>query len=525
LLKGKDNGSHKVAAKFREEVGRPGANLKTMKEIIASPAFAGFAQENIDIVGEWKFEFDRIGGASAFRLAPDSPVSSAIYDRLSLQFGENADFLELIPGWRGWPLNPSKIHRRPLIKHKGHFYLFIIPLLFRGALTCLEEIIAEEDAGYWKRRFLPSRDDYVEGKSIEQFERLLPGCRVFTNFFYDHEENGLKKRSEGDGLILFDDTLIIVEDKAGKISDQAKRGALKSLRADLEAIVNRAYQQADRVLYVFRSSEEVTFLKENGEEMCRLRYRDFRNVFLVAVSFDALASLSTGLPLLRRLGMVQGVEWPWSVSLYDLRVIAEICDHPTVFLHYLTRRIQANAHDKLVSSDELDLFGHYLGHGLYFDESEELENADALLIHDWSSQIDDYFQYIMGLGPEVEKPSVAMPTVFEEIITALETVRPRHFVTACLALQNFDDPTREKMASAAQQFDGSPVENGVRLACLDPGQGRLAVVLGVGKINTPQENQILARCRVLLDKHKIEKAVAIIWDPPLSQRRVRTFVL
>jgi len=47
----------------------------------------------------------------------------------------------------------------------------------------------------------------------------------------------------------------------------------------------------------------------------------------------------------------------------------------------------------------------------------------------------------------------------------------------------------------------------------------------VGKINTPQENQILARCRVLLEKHKIEKAIAIIWDPPLSERRIRTFVL
>ena len=90
---------------------------------------------------------------------------------------------------------------------------------------------------------------------------------------------------------------------------------------------------------------------------------------------------------------------------------------------------------------------------------------------------------------------------------------------------DFDDPTREKIAEAAKDIDGATIDSGVRLACLAPGHNRLAVVLGAGKVNTPQENQILARCRVLLEKHKIKKAVAIIWDPPLSTKRVRTFIV
>ena len=365
----------------------------------------------------------------------------------------------------------------------------------------------------------------METKSIEQFEKLLPGCRIFTNYFYDYEEDGVKKRSEGDGLIIFDDTLIILEDKAGKISDQARRGALKSLRADLEELVDKAYQQAARTLNFIRESDEVKFLKKNGAELCRLRYRDFRNVFLVAVSFDALASLSTGLPLLRRLGMVKGKEWPWSVSLYDLRIIAEVCDHPTTFLHYLTRRIHCNAHEKLVSSDEIDLFGHYLKQGLYFDESEDFINAGTVLVHDWSSEIDDYFQHIMGLGPEVKKPSVPMHPLFERLITTLESTRPRHFASACLALQDFDDPSRKKAAAAFGQIDSAYLEKRVLFACLTPGQDRLAVILGAGRVNSPQENQILERCRSLLEQHKIGEAVAIIWEPPLSNKRIRTFMI
>ena len=497
----------------------------TINEAWEIPEFREFALRNSERINEWKTAFDQIGNASAFRLTPDAPVTTAIYERLALQFGENANFLDGIPAWRAWPLNPSKIQTRPLIKHDGHFYLFIIPLLFRGALTCLEAIIATEDTDYWKQRFLPSRDAYVETKSIEQFEKLLPGCRVIRNYFYDHGEDGIKKRSEGDGLIIYDDTLIILEDKAGKISDQARRGALKSLRADLEELVDKAYQQAARTLNFIRESDEVKLLKKNGEELCRLRYRNFRNVFLVAVSFDALASLSTGLPLLRRLGMVQGKEWPWSVSLYDLRVIAEVSDHPTTFLHYLTRRIRCNAHEKLVSSDEIDLFGHYLKQGLYFDESEDFINAGTVLVHDWSSDIDDYFQHIMGLGPEVQKPRVPMHPLFERLITTLEAARPRHFVSACLALQDFDDPSRKKAAAAVGEIDSAYLEKRVLFACLAPGRDRIAVIFGAGRVNSPQENQILERCRSLLEKHEIDKAIAIVWEPPLSNKRIRTFIV
>ena len=127
---------------FRAQAHVPNNELLTIGETWEVPEFREFAMLNPERINEWKTIFDQIGNASAFRLTPDSPVATAIYEQLSLQFGENSSFLDGIPAWRAWPLNPSKIQTRPLIKHDGYFYLFIIPLLFRGALTCLEAIIA-----------------------------------------------------------------------------------------------------------------------------------------------------------------------------------------------------------------------------------------------------------------------------------------------------------------------------------------------------------------------------------------------
>ena len=152
------------------------------------------------------------------------------------------------PKWRGWPLNPSAIFVRPLLKHGGHFYLFHVPLVERSALKLLEQIIKDADEAYWQQSFLPKRDRYLESTSLELLRNLLPGCRSFQGLYYDCVDDGLQKRAEVDGLLIFDDTLLICRSQGIEVHG---RGAIKRLKSDVEAIVDN---QAHRVLDLARSA-------------------------------------------------------------------------------------------------------------------------------------------------------------------------------------------------------------------------------------------------------------------------------
>ena len=79
--------------------------------------------------------------------------------------------------------------------------------------------------------------------------------------------------------------------KASKFTDEARRGAIKRLKSDVEALIDKAYHQAHRVLDLARSAHEVSFSDEAGHEMLRLRISDFARVFLVSVSLEKLSSL------------------------------------------------------------------------------------------------------------------------------------------------------------------------------------------------------------------------------------------
>src|SRR6266496_4842753 len=442
-----------------------------------------FRSKNRDRIDKWKAEFDRLGSESVFRVVPDTDTTARIYDRLSLEFGQNIEFLEKLPPWKGWPLNPSAIYARPLIKHRGDYYLFHVPLVKRSALRLIEGIIEDVDESYWRESFLRKRDEYLENASVELFRRLLPGSEYFQNLHYDCIEEGQAKRAEVDGLFIFDDTLLIVGAKASKFSDEARRGAIKSLKSDLDAIIDTAYRQGSRELELVRSTKDVPFFDETGKEVLRVRLSNFERAFLVSVSLEKLSSLSTSLFALRTLGLIQGREWPWSVALNDLRVIAEITDHPTTFLHYLTRRVACNAFEQLTASDELDMFAHYMQLGLFFENDEQFKSTDLYMIASHTEDIDHYYEFQQGLRKEVPKPKISMMPRFEQLISTLETVRPRNFVSACLALLDFDDATRSKVAEQIDAIEEAEEKGRTRIVALPFGSRGDALILGNGNVN------------------------------------------
>jgi hypothetical protein len=399
------------------------------EQAVAAVNDLSFREQNKETVAEFVSLVDDAGPPDVIEVTPRNPKDSAILSLLSAKFGDNQQFLQ-IPNWYGWPLNPSVVQSKPFIAHNGHFYLPIGPLAFRNALSLLDGIIQNADLGYWQNTFLPVRDRYLEEKATELIASMLPGCQRHRSLHYNFQDEGISKRSEVDGLVLFDDVLVVVETKAGKFSDEAKRGAPKRLQRDAKELLDSAFAQGKRLLREIRNTPEVVFSDEKGRESLRLRRADFRHQFIVTVSFETLSILQTSLGAVKQLGLIEGNEWPWAVCLSDLRVIAELTDHPSTFVHYLIRRIQANDVKELNTRDELDLFGFYRAGQLFFPPGKKRDYT-MLLVTGFTEEIDAYYDGLVGWRPKIPKPRQPILPRIEELLTTLEQQRPRHFHQNC----------------------------------------------------------------------------------------------
>lgn len=469
---------------------------------------------------------DQFGGPEIFAVAPLDATEEVIFRELSMTFGENAPFWDQIPAWRGWPLNPTLLAERPILRHESQYYAFHLPLLLRQGLPLVDALIRRADAGYWQNTFLKRRDDYVEAETIRLMSGMLPGGQSFSNLYYHYEEAGDTRRAELDGLIVYDDCLLVVEVKASGLSDAARRGAPDSLRTDLAASLDKAYTQAQRVLTVVRSADVVTFTDEAGREVVRLRLTDFRRVFLISVTREHFAALATQLHIIRKLGLIQGAEWPWAVCLDDLRVISEMMEFGTVFLQYLTRRVAINQHEKLATVDEIDLLGLFFENGLYPEALPRFEEGTMVMLTGFSDRFDDYYRDV-ARGRTPEKPRLPIRHRLRRLLGTLEKFRPRNFASAALQILAFDGALHEQLEQGIPRAEKGLSKNRQTLCVLGNETIPAApiVILGCAGEGTELERRLSARAKEHKVRRGAEQGVFIVWQPPLTSGKLRVHLL
>jgi len=229
-----------------------------------------------------------------------------------------------------------------------------------------------KDAGLWER-YAKHRGEQLEAQSILLLKPHLPGCVVYQGFKYlvpdptaatpQCRPEDYTKLVEGDGLLVLDDVAVVVEDKAGALSDVARTGQPHRLRSDLTKLVTSAAAQAERTRHAI--------LTDGG-----LRLRDgtwldlsqVREVHSIAVSLDDLSSIATVTTDLVQAGLLStSVPLPWTVSLHDLRIICELIDRPAELLLYLRRRTESDVTRRFHAMDELDFFLEFYSSGLFVE--------------------------------------------------------------------------------------------------------------------------------------------------------------
>ncbi len=377
----------------------------------------------------------------------------AFLDRFSLSF-EGVEERYRRPA----PTHP--LMRKPIINH-GDQYLCPVPQSAYWAIRPeIEDLwnpqsktsIGEDDV-IWQK-YQKVRANYVEKTAIQYLNDALKFATSYQGVKYDLEdEKGGKVESELDGLLILDTAIFLVEAKSGTLTEQARRGAKKGMQDDVERLVEEAYTQALRAKNYIQASNRPTFRSQDGKEIV-IDKSKHNEIYLITVSLDDLSVFVTNTNVLRELGFLQGGEYPWAVSLMDLKVISEIVEFSSQFVHYIQRRLHLIELGWVNAHDELDWFGHYLLEGLYFDNLKENKEENFiynLLSYSWI--FDDYYFYVTGQRQTpVDKPIQKMPKLMREILGELDRHHDYGYLKTACSLMDMSSESRTDLIKACEKL-------------------------------------------------------------------------
>ena len=373
-------------------------------------------------------------GYDLFDVKKITGLPDSLIEELAWSPGEDQEFFAS-GEFRGWPLRVWPTMKRPFIRLEGKVFAFDVFTLFDNFYRVLQRVILRLDPDYretWNTR----QKMLSEALPYRYLKDILRGARVFRPVFYRTKSStGTIEWHECDGLVIYDDHLLIIEVKAGAFTYTSPATDLPAHIASLENLVRRPVAQGRRFLAYLKAATSVSIYDDSHNEIGRLRRADFRRVTVCAVTLDPLTELAARGQHLKKAGVNIGDGAVWPLSIDDLRVFADIFDNPLVFLHFVEQRMRA-AQSKVVDvDDELDHLGLYLRENNYSMYASNLAQSDqAQLIFDgYRTPIDEYYSALYR-GEKVDLPRQEMPARLAEVIRFLGTssIRGRSRVVSFL---------------------------------------------------------------------------------------------
>jgi len=443
-----------------------------------------------------------------FEITPTKKTPKELLKLLSSSFGNNSSFATFKSS-QAWPTNDSIIYDRPLIEDSGKFYCFTPQVLLRNIGNILERWIQQKDKAYYQGAYQKRRAEYLENKALEYLKNILPGAKAYGKLYYYVQENGKTNRVETDGLILYDENLFIIEAKAGSLSTSARRGGLKRMKKNIGELIDDAYQQALRTKQYIMNTPEPSFEFKDRTKAVSIKDK-YRNIYLLNITLQNLGQLSTQLYALKSLGLIRGKEWPWSVFIDDLRVISELIEFPSEFLHFLQRRIRTNDYPQFRTIDELDFLMFYLYEGLYF-QTKALPDVDAYIPSGYTEDLDRYYDYRAGRVSKAKKPRLKIPKEYKDLITELESTGKVGFTRVTTTLLGFDSETQQAILDGIQKLRDISEKDGSRHNfTMYFEETKLGLTFSVGrKRKSDFWNGIDQHCRMRMYQKRFEEWILI----------------
>lgn len=318
-------------------------------------------------------------------------------------------------------------------------------------LSAVREVV---EGGLWQRdrpAYAKATARWMEDAAVAWIVDALRPDVVYRNVEYIASSGAAV---ELDALLICDTVAIAVEAKGTTLSARARTGDRARVARDLERIVTKTFEQADRVRATIEAHGG---LHVRGRDAQSIPLQGVGRIFPVALTLEDVSTIAGTVDELLKSGLVafDGVP-PWLVSQHDLRVITEIVDGPAQLLAYLDQHERAVTTGVLAVSEELDLFMMFLQEGLWLGDflDEAGRPTERLLVPSRTDDLDAYYLHVVGdrVAPASKPTQQWNPKGMRELLKRLETSRPSGWATAVINLQRGDANVRRALASAPRRL-------------------------------------------------------------------------
>lgn len=222
-----------------------------------------------------------------------------------------------------------------------------------------------------------NRGDFTESYASERLGAVFGKARVLRNIDIYRGKN---RYVEADALVIFGDHSVVVQAKSKRLTLEARKGNDQVLRDDFRKAVENAYEQALLCANALQNPAAFTFRDSEGAEV-GISY-PIRTVFPVCVLVDHYPALSFQGRQFLKVRATEAVRPPLITDVFTLDVLAEFLRTPIQFLNYLDLRAQA--HDRLLVTNELVPFSYHLKNNLWLDPQYDMVN----LGEDFTAHVD-----------------------------------------------------------------------------------------------------------------------------------------
>lgn len=374
--------------------------------------------------------------------------------RMSQQFGyRNPKFPDVFEDSLAAPWDYNTLYERPIISHDNKYWV-LLPAVFPAVLfnTFYYDLLGDPEYGdIWSQKY----GRWLEVKTAECLEHIFPTDEIFLNPLYPNGEE------LADILILHDRKIFIIQCKTKRLRLEAYIGKDgKALKSDLEKSVRDAFDQAVHARDYLHKEQTAELRTKKGRLVIDIT--QVTDTFLISVTTGGFQNFTTRLANINsELELFAENEYPWAVSLFDLMVIAELIDYPSMFIHYLKRRLKVEHTPFHVLADEMDLLGFYFCQGLWFT-SDEFKDMNLVSVtgYSYDADIDQYMFKKYECGENPSKPGVEMPPGFASYLASMEELTSPYKTDCAVHLLDLSGKGKEAFVKAAGQIRKQAQKNG-----------------------------------------------------------------
>lgn len=337
-----------------------------------------------ELIDEGRSLFDNLFGTAANNVEKITNWPKNFIEKLSYSIGECDNFSN--QQYNFWPILSLPIQRKPFMKIKDTFFCFSYYNLFDNIYRMLQKLLIDFDIKN-KDAWEQIQKETSEEAIASIFSDLLPGCEVFRDNYYP-EKQSLKRMNENDIIIKYENSLFIVEVKAGSFSPIPALINNESHLKSYKSLVEKADQQCQRTIdYLNRNNDSPIYGKDKRlKEVFKMGQYNY--VYTICVTIDDFNEFAAKAEKLNSINIAEGTI---VMSIEDLRTYKDYFESPFIFLNYFENRKNATKVEALRLNDELDHLGMYIQHNMYPKTVIGGKKNSVIQAWGYRQELDEYF--------------------------------------------------------------------------------------------------------------------------------------